>query len=131
MVTADMHTSCCLLQKYLSAVSKLTSVHDCILGPQIGNKDSGIPTITRGIACIGKTNSTSKGPLSVGDGVEGISSVTISLVSGMVVREIFPRSMVPKAPSRVSMGEAVLHPVRAILIFPRPLCFSLAAFSSR
>ena len=101
------------------------------MGPWIGNKDSGIPAITRGIACTGKTNSTSKGPLSVGDGVGGISSVTISLVLGMVVREIFPRSMVPKAPSRVSMREAVLHPAWAILIFARPSRFSLAAFSSR
>ena len=66
-----------------------------------------------------------------GDGVEGISSVTIPLGSGMVVREIFPRSMVPKAPSKVSMREDVLHPARAILIFPRPSHFSLAAFSSR
>ena len=101
------------------------------MGPQSGNKDSGIPAITRGIACVGKTNSTSRGPLSVGDGVEGIYSVTISLASGMVVREIFPRSIVPKAPSRVSIREAVLHSVRAILIFPRPSHFNLAAFSSR
>ena len=91
----------------------------------------GISTITRGMACVGKTNSTSKGPLSVGDGVEGTSLVTIPLVSGIEVREIFPRSRVPKAPSRVSMREAVLHPVRAILIFPKPSHFSLAAFSSR
>ena len=83
------------------------------------------------MACIGKTNSTSRGPLSVGDGVEGISLVTIPLVSGIEVREIFPRSIVPKAPSRVSMREAVLHPVREILIFPRPSHFNLTAFSSR
>ena len=83
------------------------------------------------MACVGKTNSTSKGPLSVGDGVEGISSVTIPLVSGIEVREIFTKSEVPKAPSRVSMREAVLHPARAILISSRPSCFNLAAFSSR
>ena len=40
-------------------------------------------------------------------------------------------SMIPKAPSNVSMREDVLHPARAILIFPRPLHFSLAAFSSK
>ena len=83
------------------------------------------------MACVGKTNSTSKGPLSVGDGVEGISSVVVSLGSGIEVREIFPKSVVPKAPSRVSMREAVLHPVRAVLIFPKPSHFNLTAFSSR
>ena len=96
-----------------------------------GSKELGIPTTTRGMACVGKTNSTSKGPLSVGDGTERTSSVTIPVVSRMEVREIFPRSVVPKAPSRVSMREAVLHPVRAILIFPKPSHFCLAAFSSR
>ena len=88
----------------------------------------GIPATTRGMACVGKTNSTSKGPLSVGDGVEGISSVVVSLGSGIEVREIFPKSVVQKAPSRMSMREAVLHPVRAILIFPKPSHFNLAAF---
>ena len=83
------------------------------------------------MACVGKTNSTSKGPLSGGDGVEGISSVVVSLGSRMEVREIFPKSVVPKALSRVSMREAVLHPARAILIFPKPSRFNLATFSSR
>ena len=85
----------------------------------------------RGLACTGKSSSTSRGPLSVGDEVEGISSVITSLVLGIEVREIVSRSMIPKAPSNVSMIEDVLHPARAILIFPRPLHFSLAAFSSK
>ena len=85
----------------------------------------------RGMAHVGKTSSTSRGPLSVGDGVDGTSSITTSLVSGMEAREIVSRSMEPKAPSSVSMREDVLHPARAILIFPRPLHFSLAAFSSK
>ena len=85
----------------------------------------------RGMAHVGKTSSTSRGPLSVGDGVEGISSVTTSLVLGMEAREIVSRSMIPKAPSSVSIREDVLHPARAILIFPRPLHFSLAAFPSK
>ena len=85
----------------------------------------------RGMTHVGKTSSTSRGPLSVGDGVEGISAVTTSLVSGMEAREIVSRSMIPKAPSNVCMREDVLHPARAILIFPRPLHFSLAAFSSK
>ena len=67
----------------------------------------------------------------MGDGVEGISSVIIPLVLGMEAREIFSRSMIPKAPSNVSMRKDVLDPVRGILIFPRPSCFSLAAFSSK
>ena len=45
-------------------------------------RDSGIPAITRGIACVGKTSSAPTGPLSAGDGVDGMSSVTISLASG-------------------------------------------------
>ena len=85
----------------------------------------------RGMPHVGKTSSTSRGPLSVGDGVEGISSVTTSLVLGMEAREIVSRSMIPKAPSNVSMRKDVLHPARAILIFFRPSCFSLAAFSSK
>ena len=85
----------------------------------------------RGMAHVGKTSSTSRGPLSVGDGVEGMSPVITSLVLGMEAREIVSRSMTPKAPSNVSMREDVLHPTRAILIFPRPLHFSLAAFSSK
>ena len=67
----------------------------------------------------------------MGDGVEGTSSVIIPLVLGMEVREIFSRSMMPKAPSNVSMREDVLHLVRAILISASPLHFSLAAFSSK
>ena len=67
----------------------------------------------------------------MGDGVEEISSVIIPLVLGMEAMEIFSRSMIPKAPSNVSMREDALHPARAILIFPRPSCFSLAAFSSK
>ena len=67
----------------------------------------------------------------MGDGVEGTSSVIIPLVSGMEVREIFSRSMMPKAPSNISVKEDVLHPARAVLIFPSPSCFSLAAFSSK
>ena len=85
----------------------------------------------RGMAHVGKTSSTSRGPLSVGDGVDGTSSITTSLVSGMETREINSRSIEPKAPSSVSMREDVLHPARGILIFPRPLHFSLAAFSSK
>ena len=85
----------------------------------------------RGMTHVGKTSSTSRGPLSVGDGVEGISSVITSLVLGMEAKEIVPMSMIPKAPSNVPMKEDVLHPARAILIFPRPLHFSLAAFSSK
>ena len=84
----------------------------------------------RGIACVGKTNSTSSGPLSVGDGVVGISS-PLSLGSRMEVRERFPGSIVPKTPSRVSIREAVLHLARVILIFPKPSYFNLATFSSR
>ena len=79
----------------------------------------------RGMTHVGKTSSTSRGPLSVGDGVKGISSVITSLVLGMEAKEIVPISMIPKAPSNVSMREDVLHPARAILIFPRPLHFSL------
>ena len=101
------------------------------MGPQIGNRDSGIPAITRGIAHVGKTSSTSIGPLSVGDGVDGTSSITVSLVLGMEAREIVSWSMEPKAPSSVSTREDVLQPMRAILIFPKPSCFSLAAFSSK
>ena len=67
----------------------------------------------------------------MGDGVEGISSVITSLVLGIEAREIVSRSMTPKAPSNVSMREDVLHPARAILIFPRPSHFSLAALSSK
>ena len=85
----------------------------------------------RGMAHVGKTSSTLRGPLSVGNGVEGISSVITSLVLGMEAKEIVSGSMIPKAPSNVSMREDVLHPARAILIFPRPLHFSLAAFSSK
>ena len=85
---------------------------------------SGIPAITRGIAQVGKTSSTSKGPLSVGDGVDGTSSVTTSLVLRMEAREIVSGSMEPKAPSSVSMREDMLHPTRAILIFPKPSHFS-------
>ena len=70
------------------------------------------------------------GPLPEGDGVVGISSL-LSLGSSIEVREIFPGSVVPKAPSRVSIREAVLHPARAILIFPKPSHFNLTAFSSR
>ena len=44
--------------------------------------DSGIPAITRGIACVGKTSSTPIGPLSARDGVDRISSVTVSLLWG-------------------------------------------------
>ena len=83
------------------------------------------------MAHVGKTSSTSRGPLSVWDGVEGISSITTSLVLGMEAREIVSRSMIPKAPSSVSMREDVLHPARAILIFPRLSHFSLAAFPSK
>ena len=89
-----------------------------------------IPAAMRGIDCVGKTNSTSNGPPTVGDGVVEISSL-LSLGSRMEVREIFPGSVVPKAPSRVSIREAVLHPVRAILIFPKPSHFNLGTFSSR
>ena len=39
------------------------------------------------MAHVGKTSSTSRGPLSVGDGVDGTSSITTSLVSGMEARE--------------------------------------------
>ena len=80
---------------------------------------------------VGKTSSISKGPLSVGDGVDGTSSITVSLTSGMETREIVSWSMEPKAPSRVSISEDVLQPTRAILIFPKPSRFSLAAFSSK
>ena len=83
------------------------------------------------MAHIGKTSSTSKGPLSVGDGVDGTSSITVSLTSGMETREIISWSMEPKAPSRVSISEDVLQPARAILIFLKPSCFSLPAFSSK
>ena len=83
------------------------------------------------MAHVGKTSSTARGPLSVGDGVDGTSSITTSLVSGMEAREIVSRSMEPKATSSVSMREDLLHPARTILIFPRPLHFSLAAFSSK
>ena len=67
----------------------------------------------------------------MGDGVEGISLVITSLVSGIEARVIVSRSIIPKAPSNVSIREDVLHPARAILIFPRPSHFSLAAFSSK
>ena len=83
------------------------------------------------MACVGKTSSTSKGPLWVGDGVDGTSSITVSLTSGMETREIVSWSMEPKAPSRVPISEDVLQPTRAILIFPKPSHFSLAAFSSK
>ena len=39
--------------------------------------------------------------------------------------------MEPKAPSSISRREEVLQPMRAILIFPKPSLFSLAAFSSK
>ena len=83
---------------------------------------------------MGKTNSVPTGPLSAGDGMdgdEGISSLVISLTSEMEAVEIFSWSMKPKAPSRVSRREEVLQPARAILIFPKPSHFSLAAFSSK
>ena len=67
----------------------------------------------------------------MGDGVEGMSLVITSLVLGIEAREIVSRSMIPKAPSNVSIREDVLHPARAILIFPKPSHFSLAAFSSK
>ena len=44
----------------------------------------------RGMTHVGKTSSTSRGPLSVGDGVKGISSVITSLVLGMEAKEIVP-----------------------------------------
>ena len=81
---------------------------------QIGNRDSGIPAITRGIAHVGKTSPTSTGPLSVGDGVDGTSSITVSLTLGMETREIVSWSMEPKAPSSVLISEDVLQPARAI-----------------
>ena len=52
----------------------------------------------RGMACVGKTSSTSRGPLSVGDGVEGISLVITSLVLWMEAREIVSRSMIQRLP---------------------------------
>ena len=70
-------------------------------------------------------------PLSVGDGVDGTSSITISLTLGMETREIVSWSMEPKAPSSVLISKDVLQPMRAILIFPKPSHFSLAAFSSK
>ena len=131
MIPVDMCTSCCLLKEYLGAIHELTSITcNCISGPWIGSRDSEIPAATRGIACVGKTNSTSSGPLAVGDGVVGISS-PLSLGSRMEVRERFSGSIVPKTPSRVSIREAVLHPARVILIFPKPSHFNLATFSSR
>ena len=50
----------------------------------------------------------------MGDGVDGISSVTTSFISGMEAREMVSGSMELKAPSSVSMREDVLHPARAI-----------------
>ena len=44
---------------------------------------------TRGIACVGKTSSAPTGPLSAGDGEEGISSLATSLTSEMEAMEIF------------------------------------------
>ena len=98
----------------------------------MGSRDSWIPAITRGIACVGKTSSIPVGPLPAGDGVDradGISSVTVSLASGMEAMEMVSWSMEPKAPSSVSRREDVLQPTRAILIFPKPSCYNLAAFS--
>ena len=61
--------------------------------------------------------------------MDGMSSLTVSLASELEVIEIFSQSMEPRAPSRVSRREDVLQPARAILIFPKPSHFSLAAFS--
>ena len=85
----------------------------------------------RGIACVGKTSSTSTGQLSVGDGVGGTSSITVSLTLGMETREVVSWSMEPKAPSNVLISKDVLQPTRAILIFAKASHFSLAAFSSK
>ena len=49
----------------------------------------------------------------------------------METREIVSWSMEPKAPYSVLISEDVLQPTRAILIFPKPSCLSLAAFSSK
>ena len=38
---------------------------------------------------MGKTNSVPTGPLLAGDGVDGMSSVTVSLALGMEAMEIF------------------------------------------
>ena len=131
MVTTDMGASCCFLEGYLSKSMNWHLLHDCASGPQRGRRDSWIPAITRRIACVGKTSSAPTGPLSAGDGVDGMSSITVSLALGMEAMEIFSWSMEPKAPSRVSRIEEVLQPARAILIFPKPSHFSLAAFSSK
>ena len=50
MVMANIGADCCLLQKYLSTVHKLTSIMQLGFRPRIGNKDSGIPAITKGMA---------------------------------------------------------------------------------
>ena len=84
----------------------------------MGNRDSGIPAITRGIAHVEKTSSTSMGPLSVGDGMDGASSMPVSLTLGMETRETVSWSMEPKAPSNVLISEDVLQPTRAIWFFP-------------
>ena len=62
-------------------------------------RDSGIPVTTRGIVCVGKTNSVPTGPLSSGDGMdgdEGASFLVISLTSGVeAVERRVPTDPVP------------------------------------
>ena len=102
--------------------------------PQMDNRDSGIPAITRGIAYVGKTSSTPIGPLLAGDGVDGVdgmSPITVSLASEMEAMENSLLIYEPKAPSRLSKREDMLQPMRAILIFPKPSHFSLAVLSSK
>ena len=99
-----------------------------------GKKDSGIPATTRGIDCMGKTNSAPMRPLSSGDGIggdKGISSFVASFISEREPVEIFSWLIKPKPPSKVSRREEVLQPARAIFIFSKPSCFNLAVFPSK
>ena len=85
--------------------------------------DSGIPAITRGIACLEKTSSAPTGPLLAGDG-SGWSrwNVFCDHFFGFRDRDYTNILLiyVIKGSSRVSRREEVLQPVRAILIFPKP-----------
>ena len=91
----------------------MSQVHKWVVGIQeFLLLQEGWPVLGKPIPLLG-------GPLSVGDGVVGISSV-LSLGSKIEVREIFPGSVAPKAPSRVSMREAVLHPSESDFDFDFP-----------
>ena len=97
-----------------------------------------MPVITGERDLSGNTNSIVAKLLSPDEVISllssGFSCVDVWDGSGMSsaeIVEVVSDSIEPKAPSRIPIKDAVLAPVRAILIFPRPSQHKWAAFLSK